>query len=306
MIIDKNKTVGIGFDEERLKMAAIFYDKIIPVFEDSQIPDSLLSEIPIDREQIKEVVKSDRPKHSKTDTELLQEIIIPQYFKENKYVTETQLRELLHTVFEEGKSKQINLTILEISRQLQNKSATSIPIYNQSILLNKLHEDYKANQKINRVEIELLNAPIINTKDISWTQIAEAKKDNDFNIKVKRFGVFVNKNYSGKDISFISDDLAIQIEDYKNACSKHGIDLVNGTLKSLSNSKSLFGTLGLVMCGIIANSPEASLLTGAIGGILELANVNVTIKEHNDKFNSFTKESPISLIVELNKMKNST
>lgn len=306
MIINKNKTVGIGFDEERLKMAAIFYDKVIPVIEEIQVPDTLLSEIPIDLGQIQEVVKSDHPKYSKSDTDLLKEIIIPQYFKGNKYVTETQLREVLHTVFEESKSKRINLIILEISRQLQNKSAISIPIYNQSILLNKLLEDYKANQKTSRVEIELLNAPIINSKDISWAQIAEAKKDADFNIKVKRFGVFINKNYSGKDISFISDDLAIQIEDYKNACNKHGIELINGTLKSLSSSKSMFGTMGLVMCGIIANSPEASILTGVIGGILELTNVNVTIKENNDKFNSFIKESPLSLIVELNKMKNST
>ena len=90
-------------------------------------------------------------------------------------------------------------------------------------------------------------------------------------------------------MSFISDDLQIQTEDYKNACKKHGIDLVNGTLCIL---------FGSIMLG----TPTTAVMGGLIGVFLEIGKLGLNIKEHNDKFNSFVSDSPISLIVELEKI----
>lgn len=122
---------------------------------------------------------------------------------------------------------------------------------------------------------------------------------------MKRFSVFINKNYKGRDIGFIIDDLTLQIEDYKNACSKHGIGLKNETFKSLASSKSLFGTLGVAFCAALAKMPEYGLITGVVGAALEVLNLRITVRQYQDKFETFVNKSPISLIFELDKMKTS-
>jgi hypothetical protein len=151
--------------------------------------------------------------------------------------------------------------------------------------------------------VSIINGPVISASDLDWKQIAEAKRDSDFNSKVRRFSVFINKNYKGRELPFIIDDLSLQIEDYKNACNKHGIRLVNETFKSLTNSKSLFGTLGVTFFALLFKMPEYALVTGAVGASLEVLNLKIIVRQYEDKFESFVKESPISLIFEIEKMK---
>jgi hypothetical protein len=99
----------------------------------------------------------------------------------------------------------------------------------ETILHDNLENDYENKLSLGRVEVQIITAPIIVASELDWKQIAEAKKDADFNTKVKRFAVLANKNYKGSDIYFRVDDLSIQIQDYKDACNKHGIRLANDT-----------------------------------------------------------------------------
>ncbi|SHK64092.1 hypothetical protein SAMN04488007_3482 [Maribacter aquivivus] len=304
MIINKYNTVGIVSDADKLKLAAILFDSIIPIGKEHNIPEKLISKIPIDYSKVEKLIEIDKEKHGKGDITYLTDRILPEYF-EKQNVTDIErdkVIEILENVFNEGYKKVGNLSVLELSKQVNKENNLGIPIFDESILLEKLIEDYKFQKSTNKLEIEIINAPVINTESLEWNQILQAKQDSDFIDKVKRFGLFINKNYQGKDISFISDDLQIQTEDYKNACKKHGIDLVNGTLKSLTNSKSLFGTLGIVFGSIMLGTPGVAAIGGLVGGFLEIGKLGVNIKEHNDKFNSFVSASPISLIVELEKM----
>lgn len=306
MEINKLKTIGIVSDEDKLKLAAILFDEILPVKTEQKIPDSLLCKVPINYDVINSVIENDKKKYSKSDLKILTNEIFPSYFSKRKEIPESEVKDILRTVFQEGYNKAVNLQLLECSRQINRGKSIGVPIFNESILLNRLIEDYKENKTIDKVEIELVNAPIISVDSLDWKQISQAKEDPFFIQKVKRFSLFINSNYSGKDISFITDDLSIQVDDYQNACKKHGIKMLNGTLKTLSNSKSLFGTLGMVLCSIICKSPDVALMSGLIGGTLELANLSITIKERKDNFHSFINDSPISLIYEIEKLKKST
>ena len=80
MLVENYKTVGIGFDEKRLKLAAIFFDQIIPVTENYNIPKNLLCELPIDRGQIEVFIKADQPKYSESDIKLFKDVLVPKYF----------------------------------------------------------------------------------------------------------------------------------------------------------------------------------------------------------------------------------
>lgn len=95
----------------------------------------------------------------------------------------------------------------------------------------------------------------------------------------------------------------MQIEDCKTACAKHGIGLANETFKSIANSKSIFGTVGVAFCALLADMPEYALVSGAVGAGLEILDLKVTVNRNEDKFESFIQKSPISLIFEIDKMK---
>lgn len=303
MILEQYQTVGIGSDENKLKLAAVFFDKIYNVNLSIEVPDFLLVKSNID---VKKFVPISESLKAKMDTDyknIFSDKLLPKYFGENDSVNRDTLIKILTQVGEETMGKVNNLFSIEAARQLSTPKTIGIPIFNETIFNDHLENDYLNNFSQEKVEIKILNAPVISASELQWNQIVEAKKDPDFNIKVKRFGVFINKNYKGRELPFIIDDLSLQIEDYKSACNKHGIGLVNETFKSLANSKSVFGTMGVALCALLVKMPEYAVLTSAIGASLELLNLKITIRQYEDKFESFVKESPVSLIFEIEKLK---
>jgi hypothetical protein len=176
MNIKTNKTIGIGATEEKLKLAAIFFDQVIPIQKENNIPKSLICQVPIDYDIVDKTLKNDK-KYTESDTQLLTENILPSYFNNRTEIFRDEVKEILYKVFNEGKNKAHNVAILEITRQVNTSSLLGIPIFNESILLNKLIEDYKYNHSHKKIEIELFNAPIIDVSTLDWLKIESAKKD---------------------------------------------------------------------------------------------------------------------------------
>lgn len=303
MILEQYQTVGIGSDETKLKLAAIFFDKIYNIDKSIEIPDYLSLKSFIDVEKFTPISENLKLKLGTDYKNIFSEKLLPKYFKDNETVNRDEVIKILTEVGSETRNKTNNLFSIEAARQLSNGKTIGIPIFNETILYDHLENDYINNLSQEKVEIKILNAPVISAPDLEWTQIVDAKKDPDFNSKVKRFGVFINKNYKGRELAYIIDDLSLQIEDYKEACNKHGISLANETFKSLANSKSIFGTMGVALCALLVKMPEYAILSSTIGASLELLNLKITIKQYEDKFESFVKESPISLIFEIEKLK---
>lgn len=303
MILEKYNTVGIGSNEEKLKLAAIFFDKIYNIANDIEVPKSLIINSNIDVRKFVPISESLQAKMNTDYKHVFSDQLLPKYFEEKETVDRETVIKILTKVGAEAKAKANNLFAIEAAKQLSNQKTIAIPIFNETIFNDHLENDYQNNISQEKVEIKIINAPVIVASELRWDQIAEAKKDVDFNNKVKRFGIFINKNYKGRDIPYIIDDLSIQIEDYKSACHKHGIGLAHETYKSLANSKSIVGTLGVALCALLVKMPEYAILTSSIGAGLEILNLGITIRQYEDKFESFVKESPISLIFEIDKLK---
>ncbi|MGB0869628.1 MAG: hypothetical protein ACPGSD_08515 [Flavobacteriales bacterium] len=60
MIINKFNTVGIVSDADKLKLAAILFDSIIPVGKEHNVPENLISKIPIDYSVVEKVIEDDK------------------------------------------------------------------------------------------------------------------------------------------------------------------------------------------------------------------------------------------------------
>lgn len=302
VLIEKYETIGIASDESKLKLAAILFDKVYSIDRKIAVPRALITNSKIDTERFKFISEELKERFDSHYMKILQDSILPSYFDGKNEINREALIDILTKVGNESSAKSYNLFTIEAARQLSAQKVIGVPIFNETILYDHLENDYLNKSSLEKVEVTIINAPVIIASELDWDQIAEAKKDTDFNKKVKRFSVFINKNYNGKDLQFIIDDLSLQIEDYKETCSKHGIRLANETFKSLSSSKSVFGTLGVAFCALLAKMPEYALVSGAVGAVLEVLNLKVTVRQYQDSFESFVKDSPISLIVDIDKM----
>lgn len=299
--LERYETVGIASSEEKLKLGAIFFDKIYSIVNNEfEIPKEYqygpifnFDEFRIVNKKIKHIYNENileasalefNRKLSDKTAELSKEDII-------KFIEEIQDFTI---------NKTYNLLSIEMAAKISNGRVIGIPLFNKTILNDHLEKDYLNNHIQEKIEIKIIDAPIIDASLLDWKQIIQAKKDPEFINKVKRFSLFINKNYKGKEMSFIIDDLSLQIEDYKFACSKHGISLKQETIKSLASSKSLFGTLGAALFSVLANMPQYALVAGTVGIGLEIMNLHITVKQYEDKFESFVRESPISLLFDKN------
>jgi len=194
--------------------------------------------------------------------------------------------------------------ILDILKKVDKKSYIPIPVFMEVDEIYRTGEINKQNLADKRVEIEIINAPIINIEGVEWQQIIEAKSDDDFRNKVRNFSIFINENFEGKSLSFITDSLEKKIEDYKTTLSKHGFKIGMGSLKEILNSKSVWGTIALIMLNSIISSPHFILMTGTVGAILELSQVQIKISEQRHELHDFQKNADIALLIELEKMNN--
>ena len=304
MILENYQTIGVASDEHKLKLAAIFFDKVCCTVKGVPVPKNLQAPFLLDEKELDVIQSRSSNDIGNGDMDVFRKKFLDKYFEKKERTNADELIKHMETFATESVSKFRNLIVLEASKKLFGNKIIAIPIFNETIFRDYLDDDYQSNISLDKVEVKIINAPIIVASELQWHQISEAKKDSDFNKKVKRFSLFINKNYQGKDVSFIIDDLSMQIEDYKDACSKHGIRLATETFKSLSTSKSLFGTVALVFCSLLAKMPEYAAISGLMGASLELMNLKVTVSQFEDTFETFVTQNPISLIFEIDKMKN--
>lgn len=295
-MITQYQTVGITYDESKIKLAAIFFDKVFCPFKTIKIPDEIALSFKIPQEIL------DFVKKSVTYDENALAIILDNFIKKQSIFDKNTIIEATNHTISETKTQFFNALILEIASHITNGKILGVPMFNNSILNYNFRTDAKQTKLFEKVEIEIINNLVIDCSALEWKQIVEVKKDIEFVEKVKRFSIFINKNYTGKNLSYITDDLNLQLHDYKNVCDKHGVKLTSETIKTLSNSKSLFGTFTLSILSMLADMPAYAITTATVGAVLELANIKINLKQYRDQYESSINKSPIAFIYDIEKL----
>jgi len=295
MIINEPFTsIGIVANEENNKIAALLFDKIIPLSKPETIPESLIEKITIDRkfnEQINDI------------RQIFQMEIFEESLIEN--AGENILKELSENRKLEFERYYRNEIVYELL--LRTRKPNSIPVPKLDPIGFILKNSFSQNKTTSKqVEIELINAPLINVDGIEWEQIVEAKNDSDFKRKVRNFSLFINTDYTNKSIDYISDSLNKKVEEYKETLGKHGFNLANGTIREIINSKSIWGTTSLVLLSFLFATPAFAMTTGVVGAFLELGSLSMKISEKERLISEHEQNSEIALLIELEKLKTVT
>lgn len=95
----------------------------------------------------------------------------------------------------------------------------------------------------------LSNLGIVDEKELTWEQVLEFRADEKAAGKYKRFLHWLDEEMVGKSQAFIEDDIALKLEDYEQALSKHGIKTVLGTIEEALDGKYLLGAGAFALAG---------------------------------------------------------
>jgi hypothetical protein len=102
---------------------------------------------------------------------------------------------------------------------------------------------------------------------LAWDQVVDFRRDTEAKIKLRRLRNWLSNEFVGKPISYVSDAIAIKLDDYEWATKKHGISVVSGTVSNLLDSKFIATTAPVV----------GALWAGAGSGLAELAAAGLLI-----------------------------
>jgi hypothetical protein len=106
---------------------------------------------------------------------------------------------------------------------------------------------------------------IVDQDRLAWDQVREVRADERARMSIRRFRTWLDKEFDGKPIAFVEDQIALRLDDYEWALRKHGITTITGALTDLLDFKFLpaatAATLGLAFAG---GGAWAALAAGGI------------------------------------------
>jgi len=283
MIIRENQpTLAIFESIEDIKLAAILFDKILPLGSTEGIPETLLyTDYSIAKTPGEYLVAS----NARVQQTLIRNGMNPEEVSVPMNVMNGATNEIM----------------LEILSSIDTNKFTPIPSFKNVDDFNSFVQ-FPNSGKTKQVDLELINAPVIITDQIEWKQITESKEDVDFQKKVRNFSLFINENYNQKDENYIKDSLAKKVEDYKEILGKHGYEYGTGAIKEILNSKSLWGTAALTLLASFVTTPAFTMVLGLVGGVIELGGISMKISEKELEISDYMKNSEIAMLIEMEKM----
>jgi len=147
----------------------------------------------------------------------------------------------------------------------------------------------------------IANLDVVNEKELDWKQVVDFRKDGEAKQKLRRMRHWLDSEMGGKPTSFVSDAIAIRLDDYDRALKKHGIQTVTGTLSELLDPKLLSATVATA-AGLGLAGGEFWAALGAVGIIAGKAAVSVTQKLVDLSDRKHGQGSEVAFVHELKKL----
>jgi hypothetical protein len=106
---------------------------------------------------------------------------------------------------------------------------------------------------------------------LTWQQVLEFRSDPEAIRKYRRFVHWLEADMAGKDVAFITEEVAERLDDYSWAIRKHRLKTVYGSMSRLLDEKKLLAVTGLIAGGTISGVPTLGWsvgITTLVGSVL--------------------------------------
>jgi len=176
----------------------------------------------------------------------------------------------------------------------QEYALSVVPVYSSTAQRDR---EYHAGERSAVVAI-IENVPVISEADLQWEQVLEIRRDIIMLQKLRKFTHWLDKDMIGKPLSYIEDEVAVRLDDFRDASRAHGIKTTLGVLQLTLETPAVFGgTAYLAKIGA-AVSQEWALIAGAA---MAMAAVSVHIAQQmlNIRTQRANTAGEIAYVVEL-------
>jgi len=184
---------------------------------------------------------------------------------------------------------------LDAYQAIQEKGFQAVPFFFNASAFDALFET----PSHAGIALSLTGIGVVDPCNLDWDQVLEIRQDPACLEKLRKFRTFLYDEFDGKPVSYVVDSILQAVDEYENACRKHGVDLVYAAVNSILNSKSLLATAALTASSIVSGHPEWASVTAISGGVVEIGKLCITIAKTHYDHRLLTAESEVAYLVAL-------
>lgn len=305
------ETIAISTGDH--KMAALFFDKIWPLHSMDSVPDEIQDinvSIPAEPDDV--VMKtigdwimsvSKSPKDSVTFSARAA-VLMHALAKDERY------RDFLGSEFppHDPMAPFRNLTASVLYQLMLGNNMNVVPILGSKPLQEKLanlNPIIEASPDLQEakpaLEINIKNFRLICGDNAEWTQVKEVRADKESLRKIRNLRVLFREKYKEKDAAFIKDDIDRRIDEYEQACEKHGFELLQSGFSSLLDPKSLLGISSLAAATAVIGGPAVITACAVGGAVLHTSKLAIELIANHWKFKQNQRNNEVAYVIEAKK-----
>lgn len=178
--------------------------------------------------------------------------------------------------------------------------AETISMESTSILLP---EEVSASDSLceDEISIALMNIPLVDTSKVSWEQILEYRKNEEAKSKLRNLRLFLHTNYEQKSSAYIEDDLGKRLDDYLNTCKDYGFETTVSMLGAVMKSKNLMLAGSTSLVAAILGASTTATIAALVGASIEIANISLEIAKRSYGYKKFNRDHDLAYIIETQK-----
>jgi hypothetical protein len=149
-----------------------------------------------------------------------------------------------------------NRTIADLLASTHGISA--VPVYNSAASRDR---EYRVGDTDVIVAV-ISDLRIPDEWHLTWDQVVDFRRDRNAKAAFRRLTHWLDTEMIGRSWTYIHDEIAIRLEAYEKAMSKHGIHCVLGSLAASFDAKALAAGAVAATSAVFAGYPTLGLLAG--------------------------------------------
>lgn len=146
-----------------------------------------------------------------------------------------------------------------------------------------------------RLCVALSNLRLVDTSNLSWSEIHEFRRDETSRAKLRALRRFVYDTYPEKDPAYVRDDLMARISAYEDTARLWSFDLKSGVLSTFAEEGWISGLVAAVAGGLSGGVGTALATGTAVLG----TQVAMKIAKRRHAVGELKKTSPLAYVIEL-------
>ena len=138
---------------------------------------------------------------------------------------------------------------------------TLTPIYGSVMRKEKWGDDGREEVGADTLELSLSGFPCVSEDSLAWDQVLDFRNDKDSISKLRATRGLLAELIKCQTTAQVQEKTAELIENYQNACRKHGVRLYSTLFDQVYDKNTLLASAGVAM---LSGSLSASIAAGAI------------------------------------------